>query len=320
MEFSPSESYPVTEQTDFVPYQYSPYLMAEGNSAYRTHAFGSYLTQTLENEAISYRQTIFHLRGDVELQALEPETCLTLLFAVEGPLQLHLRGHGTVALEEHEYRPVYLPSGMIANMLLARGSHVVSQLRIPVPLLHFLSGHLAKFKTITDAVDTQAQKGIALAKAHITESVSEALLELRRCPDKEPFKTLQLEGKVRNFLADYLFATDGPVHVSDLTLQKMEEIKEFIAGDLSKHHTASDLGRRFAMSERNLNRLFRKACQQSIHQYTLEKRMEKAMELIQEGDMTILEITLALGYNEVANFYKVFVKHYKHPPSHFRTR
>ncbi|MBR9867623.1 MAG: helix-turn-helix transcriptional regulator [Oceanospirillales bacterium] len=72
------------------------------------------------------------------------------------------------------------------------------------------------------------------------------------------------------------------------------------------------------LSPRQLSELFRKQLGMTPHQYLIEKRMQRAWQLLEQDSLTIQQVADAVGYSSLAAFSDRFRKHFSIPPSYFR--
>ena len=79
-----------------------------------------------------------------------------------------------------------------------------------------------------------------------------------------------------------------------------------------------EIARRVATSRRQLQRSFAEAGETSFRSYLQKVRMERAAELLREGNSPVNRVATAVGYRQPAQFAKAFRRHHGAPPSAFR--
>ena len=79
-----------------------------------------------------------------------------------------------------------------------------------------------------------------------------------------------------------------------------------------------DVARRVATSRRQLQRAFAEAGETNFRSYLQRVRMERAAELLRDGDPPVNQVASAVGYRQPAQFAKAFRRHHGAPPSTFR--
>jgi two-component system response regulator YesN len=78
------------------------------------------------------------------------------------------------------------------------------------------------------------------------------------------------------------------------------------------------VAQRFFVSKEHLSRAFKSQSGENLSDYISRKRMEKAKELIVEGELAIKHVAKLTGYEDVAYFYRVFKKHFGQTPGDLR--
>ncbi|MCK5801844.1 MAG: helix-turn-helix domain-containing protein [Lentisphaeria bacterium] len=106
-------------------------------------------------------------------------------------------------------------------------------------------------------------------------------------------------------------------HIDAPTVQPLQRLGR-VLGYLERHYRDSvslaELAQAGNMSRRNLTRAFRDAMGCSPIQYLLRVRIQRAIELLQEGETTVSEVALAVGFNDSNYFARQFHKVMGYPP------
>jgi AraC-like DNA-binding protein len=84
--------------------------------------------------------------------------------------------------------------------------------------------------------------------------------------------------------------------------------------------TVSDVTRAVGVSERTLRRIFRAHLGMSWRSYLLRARVLRAMALLAQSDRTVLEVSIAVGFDDVGAFARSFARHCGETPSVYRRR
>ena len=106
------------------------------------------------------------------------------------------------------------------------------------------------------------------------------------------------------------------------TVQRRRELFleaiSIVDGEYCEKLSLDDIARRVATSRRQLQRSFAEAGETSFRSYLQKVRMERAAELLREGDSPVNRVATAVGYRQPAQFAKAFRRHHGAPPSEFR--
>jgi len=88
----------------------------------------------------------------------------------------------------------------------------------------------------------------------------------------------------------------------------LERIKSYTDANLDRDIKVSDLARELNLSSSYLRHLIKSNMNVSFTQYLLDKRIEKAIELLENSDLKIRDISLKTGFNDQNYFARVFRK------------
>lgn len=98
----------------------------------------------------------------------------------------------------------------------------------------------------------------------------------------------------------------------------LSRAKLYIRDNLDQPLSLSILADYLNVSERHLSRLFAQGIHESFHQYVRKERIRKAVELLQQGDVSIKEIASLTGFATVHTFTRAFAMEMGIPPGRFR--
>lgn len=96
------------------------------------------------------------------------------------------------------------------------------------------------------------------------------------------------------------------------------EVKKYIQVNYPKEITIEHLCQYFYCSRGTLINQFKHEYGKTVHQYILEFRLEKALELLKNKHLTIQEIALNCGFSDANYFSKSFKKKYALSPTSYR--
>ena len=96
------------------------------------------------------------------------------------------------------------------------------------------------------------------------------------------------------------------------------------ATDYTRAHlgyvTVSDVTRAVGVSERTLRRVFNAHLGMSWRSYLLRARVLRSMALLAQPDRSILEVSIAVGFDDVGAFARSFARHCGETPSAYKRR
>lgn len=100
----------------------------------------------------------------------------------------------------------------------------------------------------------------------------------------------------------------------------IREMQQWIIDNPTADLSVSALAHRFAMSTRNLHRLFREDTGITLGEFISDCRLRHACNLLEESDRELKSVATLSGFGTEANMRKVFVGNLGVPPSEYRAR
>jgi TolB-like protein/AraC-like DNA-binding protein/Tfp pilus assembly protein PilF len=98
-------------------------------------------------------------------------------------------------------------------------------------------------------------------------------------------------------------------------LKFTDQAKAIVLENLdNEHFGVSELAAAMHMSRSNLLRKCKKQTQLSASQFIRQIRLEEAMELLKDTELTVSEVSYRVGFGSTSYFIKCFREHYGHPP------
>lgn len=97
----------------------------------------------------------------------------------------------------------------------------------------------------------------------------------------------------------------------------MNEVVAFIDRNYKETLSLESLADYFHISKEHLSRSFKTFSGDTVTDYIIRKRMEKAKQLIVEHKLSIKHAAEMTGYTDLAYFYRVFKRHYGFAPGNF---
>lgn len=114
-------------------------------------------------------------------------------------------------------------------------------------------------------------------------------------------------------------------NTSDTSVEKelwmhdvVKEIMEFIERNITKNLTVKEISQKIAVSEHYLCAIFKSVTKKTLFQYINEFKIEKAISLLNDKNLSIKEIASSLGYCDQYYFSRYFKKNTGYSPSEYR--
>ena len=119
-----------------------------------------------------------------------------------------------------------------------------------------------------------------------------------------------------------LLAQLARIQLSDLPRHPdaVEAVLQWIGTHFAEPLTNLQLAQAVNYHPNYLNRLFLQHTGQTMHQYLISRRIQKALELLLSTDLSVTEIALSVGFSSLNRFTKEFTVRTGNPPSRYRNR
>ncbi|WP_436388649.1 AraC family transcriptional regulator [Amycolatopsis sp. MEPSY49] len=93
---------------------------------------------------------------------------------------------------------------------------------------------------------------------------------------------------------------------TEVARNPVSEVISYVRVNISEVLTVSDLAERVSMSPSAFSHLFREVTGKSPYQFVKEMRLNRARELLIEGDLTVTQVSRAVGYGSASHFISEF--------------
>ena len=100
--------------------------------------------------------------------------------------------------------------------------------------------------------------------------------------------------------------------------KRLCSVFDWITTNFEKEIRLSEAAEIAQMNENAFSRFFSLRTRKTFSGFVQELRLQKAAKLLIENDMTITEVCYECGYNNVSNFNRQFLNHYKMNPMKYR--
>ena len=110
-------------------------------------------------------------------------------------------------------------------------------------------------------------------------------------------------------------------NVTDLeTLQRLGRARDFIDHCYDHPLSLEQISEQACFSRYHFLRLFRQAFNKTPHQYLIERRIEKAKELLRVRSLSVTDVCFEVGFESLGSFSSLFRKYVGHAPIAYRRR
>lgn len=156
---------------------------------------------------------------------------------------------------------------------------------------------------------------------YLSENLDYRLKDLLKRIDFEHDKRLTSVSHIIQ-IVDYLFnrfnsreLTNEKRGIHPEDLNRLMKVREVMDSNPEKEILLKDLSEKAGMSLSKFKRLFKQVLGTTPYRYHLRNKMEKAMEVLQQGRFSVSETGFLLGYSNLSQFSKAFKNHFGLLPS-----
>lgn len=121
-----------------------------------------------------------------------------------------------------------------------------------------------------------------------------------------------------DFQAD--FQAGLPAHPERLVPRRIRRVTDYIRANLAADLAISELAAQAGLSSFHFARVFRRETGETPHQFVSRLRLEEAARLLRATDQTVLQIAIAVGFENASHFSVQFKRDYGVTPLAYRLR
>jgi AraC-like DNA-binding protein len=185
---------------------------------------------------------------------------------------------------------------------------------------------LAQYLKI-DVLDEVLQRYLALkaGSVHVKEVDFESrtlMEEILHPPANTPMVKAYIQNRVMMLIENFFGWLYQQMSVMELKIRMTREeieqimkVEEQLVASLSQAPTINQLARDAAMSPSKLKKQFKDVFGLPVYEYFQKKRMQKAREMLLEGNRSVKSVGIELGFSNLSNFSMAFRKEFKELPS-----
>jgi AraC-like DNA-binding protein len=103
-------------------------------------------------------------------------------------------------------------------------------------------------------------------------------------------------------------------------LERLNRARKFIDLCYDLPLNLDEISSHACFSRYHFLRLFRQAFNKTPHQYLVERRIERAKELLSANDLRVTDVCFEVGFQSLGSFSSLFHKSVGHPPITYREK
>jgi AraC-like DNA-binding protein len=281
-------------------------------------------------ELIRIRQDIFIILEDFAYKNPRFE-----LVPGDGLVQFNFKLSGDMTLAVSRFEPLRWnrpsvlvwgqPAGIDIGEWTAPGAHerIVSiSIRPQFLREHFLST-FAEVPERLEAFVSGDRRQISYCQLPMSAHLFERTTRLIENPFTGPLALIYTEGLTLELLCNAVasFGSSPALPVEEYTereLRRLHDARDILTRELSAPPTGAKLARRVGMAESSLMRGFKAVFGETMFDFSLRCRMQRALQLLREGKCSVAKAAEAVGYAHSTSFATAFRRHFGMRPIEVR--
>ena len=159
----------------------------------------------------------------------------------------------------------------------------------------------------------------------VTPEMKTLLYDVANCKRQGRVKRLFAEAKIVELLMlrfeqyELLLNAEPEDSFKKIEIEKMYEARDIILSNPGTPCSLIDLAHRVGTNEFNLKKGFKRVFGTTVYKYWHNIRMERAKDLIVQGNRNISEIAYLVGYQHATHFTAAFKKHFGYIPKNLKS-
>jgi AraC-like DNA-binding protein len=307
-----------------VPPSLARYKVPGAREVYGTGEFGTVLFYEQSGVSFSIWSKSYLMKQSTYLGATPQGPLFQLYFAISRDMRYQQKGLGKIVFPEGQFNILYTPAVQHQQFFDKGRKYCVYEIHFDrsyleklVPYFSFMPEFLMKaelgFPCLLNPVH-----------AHITPAMMTALHNMLHCPYTGEVKKEYLEALWTKTLLQAVTRlapvkhTAHEVKLQPYELNKLRETWEYLLHNLDNPGTLMDLSHTIGLNDFKLKKGFKQLYGVTIFEFLIQARMEKARQLLQETDMTVHAVAIAVGYKNISSFTVAYKKKFGLLPSEVR--
>lgn len=129
----------------------------------------------------------------------------------------------------------------------------------------------------------------------------------------------------RKIIKEKLPDVKNPVQVIDgksnmKNIKLVEQVMEYIKSNVCADISLGSIAEAIYLNPNYLNRVFKQTTGESMYQFIIRCKMEKAAEFLKDPTAKVYEVCEKVGYQDQKHFSSIFTKHFGIHPSEYRNK
>lgn len=283
--------------------------------------WGTVVFQALQTEGFTIWHARFVIKEDSCLRLRSPiKTCL-LYFALKNTFQVLTSAGEITRVKEDQFNFSYVP-GIDTRLRFPPGEYAGFGISSPVASLQQLADYHTGLRSFLENAAAGIAGDLSPGYLYASPPMVAAIRNILDMKYLDELSRIYVEGEAWSLLVLSIRLVsndrDRPYVITAAERALMENVKDWLRANYDDPGDLAGIARRFAINEFRLKRDFKALFDTTVFDYLQHIKMQRAIQLLAETDMSVTEIAYILRYSSVAHFSEAFKKHFGYPPSYLR--
>lgn len=280
--------------------------------------------QEIKLEDISIRRLNLRVKVRENIQVEIEEEGINVYFLFEGHSHLKLCNHIDCPLYSATHNLFYCPPCTYEFQVLPRHYDLL-YMRLPLSTFkEYTHQNKGVFIPFYEGIHNKRPVNLRSEPGIIGHRIHRIVDEIFKNNSQEGLQPLFIKAKIIELLSVQMEQLCNlcrpPAKLSKASAERMFAVRDFMMTHTNEYHSLKSLAQRVGTNEFTLKKEFKKLFGNTVFRYWHEIKMEKAQNLLSENDLSIKEISEAIGYKNPQHFSTAFKKNYGISPSEFKKR
>jgi AraC-like DNA-binding protein len=220
-------------------------------------------------------------------------------------------------VKKNQYQIIYTTGGH-CKVTLAPGHHSVILIKLPPNFLNNFSNAIFQFQDLFSSAksDTSPDLNEPMPIPYQAHGLLDQIFTYQNRDLQETYLYIKIVEMVALFF-DQITSRKSSVIKDDL-LVAIQHAQKVIQKNVQKNWSLDLLAATVNLSRKKLILGFKKYFDMSPIQYVYNQRLNKALTLLRDTNLSIIDISIKVGYKHPQNFSQAFSKKFGHPPKSYR--
>lgn len=256
---------------------------------------------------------------------------IKFMYSHSGAVRLHSEGLESDHEISDNQAIIYAPNGQYRYSMDFRAGHRIQCVFVSVIRYLFLRQIECDIDTIPSVLGDMFRDTVGHKSFYFTSSsepvTATVLMQLFASDQTGLERKLLLESNalklITSMIKRYRVESDidgGAYRFSQSDIKALNIAKNFIIDNIELTPTVRELAQMIGMNTNKLQKGFRMLFDKSIRQFTITFKMHIALNLLDEGELSISEVAYRIGYTNKGHFSQLFKKEFGRLPSQYIER